>query len=360
MNNKRLVINILPPPQRNISLDIIRAVAIVCVIAGHFFSLNTEFRSVPYHGELSMFIQGMANFLFEIGVPLFIMLTGYLNFKKKNYSWKYVYGMKKVLLSYLFFSVITVVFRKLYLYEGLSWLKMSTKILDFSAIPYAWYIEMWIGLYLLTPFLNRAYDAFGNEKKQKRWILGVLTVLTALPYLTNRYGLYLLPEFWKDIYPILFFFIGRFIQEYRPQLNWVFLIVLILIICALNPALSTVFANGHTMLNPIGNCFCLPGVVVAVAVFLLLLRIRDIKYGWLRKFVTRISIVSLEIYLCCYISDQLLYPWFKDHFFINQCQYGKYFFMIVPCLVIFSYLMAEAKGLLFHLCAKISSPKYCS
>jgi len=32
------------------------------------------------------------------------------------------------------------------LQEDLTWAKWILKIFDFSAIPYAWYIEMWIGL----------------------------------------------------------------------------------------------------------------------------------------------------------------------------------------------------------------------
>lgn len=351
----------IPPPpthsSREVSLDVIRAMAIVFVIAGHFFSLNTAFRSVPFHGELSLFIQGMAQFLFGIGVPLFIMLTGYLNVKKRDYSWSYVGGMKRVLLAYLFFSVVTVVFRKLYLQEELSWLKMGLKILDFSAIPYAWYIEMWIGLYLLTPMLNRAYEAFGGEKRQKLWLLAVLLMLSSVPLLTNRYGLYLLPAYWHNTYPVLFFFMGRYIREFKPKVNRGYLVLLILAICAVNPALSAVLANGHTMMSPIGHCFCLPGVAVAVAVFLLLLMVKELRWGWLRRPVTELSVLSLDIYLCCYISDQLLYPWFKENFFVDQCQFGMWFFIIVPCLVVVSYLMAEAKILLFNVCAKLTSRK---
>ena len=301
----------------------------------------------------------MGNFLFGIGVPLFIMLTGYLNIKKRDYSWRYVTGMKKVLLAYLFFSVVTVIFRKVYLQDELSWLKLCMKILDFSAIPYAWYIEMWIGLYLITPLLNRAYDAFEEMKRQKEWMLGILLSLSSIPLLTNRYGMYLLPTYWDNTYPFLFFFIGRYIREFKPKLYWGYLVVFILTISALNPALSAVLANGHTMMSLIGHCFCLPGVAVAVAVFLLLLEVRDIKSEWLRSMVTRVSIVSLDIYLCCYISDRLLYPWFKDYFFVDQCQYGKWFFVIVPCLVALSYLIAEVKRLMFYICTKVSSLRCC-
>lgn len=153
-------------PLRIAGLDVIRVVAIFSVIAGHFFVLNTPFRDTAFdvHG---MFLQGMSYLLFiSTGVPLFIMMTGFLNAHKVECNWKYYRGGIRVIITYLFFSVVTILFRKFWLEEDLSWIKWGLKILDFSAIPYGWYIEMWIGLYLLTPFLNlRAIPT----KRQKRY-----------------------------------------------------------------------------------------------------------------------------------------------------------------------------------------------
>ena len=60
---------------RAVGLDLVRTLAILFVISGHFISLNTPFRQTIFEG-VSMFIQGSANPLFATGVPLFIMLTG--------------------------------------------------------------------------------------------------------------------------------------------------------------------------------------------------------------------------------------------------------------------------------------------
>lgn len=117
-----------------------RSLAILFVIAGHF-ALNTPFRQTVFEG-VSMFIQGSANPLFATGVPLFIMLTGYLN-ANKTVSRKYYRGCVRVLFAYLLFSIVTILFRRYYLHEEqLSWLQWGLKVLDFSAIPYGWYIEV--------------------------------------------------------------------------------------------------------------------------------------------------------------------------------------------------------------------------
>lgn len=337
---------------RVFELDLVRCLAIIFVIAGHFFSINTEFRTTLFYGEPSMVLQGMVKMLFGAGVPLFIMLTGFLNAHKNEYSWKYVLGMKKVVLAYLFFSLMTIIFRKYYMGEVASWTQWGLRVLDFSVIPYSWYIEMWIGLYLLTPLLNRCYDGLGGSGVQIRWMIGILYVITAMPIFTNRYDLYILPGYWVKCYPILFFMVGRYIKDggFEKLKNW-WLMVFILMICLINPLVSFVCAKGHTMLNIAGDPDAMLGVPMSVAVFLLIYRFKKVNlWNKVTKWiVTRISILSLDIYLCCYIADRLVYPYFLSHYFDNQSNFGWFFFIIIPCVLLMSIIIAEVKLLIFKI-----------
>ena len=188
---------------RVIGLDLIRSLAIFFVIAGHFFSLNTEFKTTEFSG-ISMFIQLIFFIIFISGVPLFILLTGYLN-RNKTVSKDYYKSCIRVLVAYLFFSIVTILFRKYYLHEDMSWIKWGLKILDFSAIPYGWYIEMWIGLFLLTPFLNMMcihsfsihlllvlypclllYGGFKPSWKRLRVIIPIVAVIAVIMHFVNN------------------------------------------------------------------------------------------------------------------------------------------------------------------------------
>ena len=195
---------------RSIGLDLIRSLAIFSVIGGHFF-MNSGFQNVEF-GEAAMFVQGCAKFFFGIGVPLFLMLTGYLQGKKEANT-RYYKGALRVLGSYAVFCLVTILFRIYYLGEQGSALQWGHKVLDFSAIPYGWYIEMWIGLFLLVPFLNILWRHIPTQRL-KLVLLGTLYVMTALPDMTNRYGMHLTPGFWADCYPLFFFFAGAYIREY--------------------------------------------------------------------------------------------------------------------------------------------------
>lgn len=167
---------------------------------------------------MEMFALGMGQTLFTTNVCLFMMLTGYLNINKKPCK-SYYKGGIRVLVSYLLFSVLTIAFRKYYLGEGLSWGQWLMKITDFSAIPYGWYIEMWIGLFLLTPFLNILWRGV-DGKRNRLLLIATLFVMTALPDFTNRYGMYLSPGYWRTAaYPLLYFFLGCYVREYQPMVN---------------------------------------------------------------------------------------------------------------------------------------------
>ena len=252
---------------RIIGLDLVRSCAILFVIAGHFFVLNTPFKNTDF-GGFSMFLQAMFIPLFMTGVPLFLLLTGYLN-ANKTVSKRYYKGCIRVLASYFLFSLLTILFRKYYLQEDLTWAKWILKIFDFSAIPYAWYIEMWIGLFLLTPFLNMLYKAIPT-RWQKQVLILTLYVMTALPDLLNRYGLHWVPGFWASCYPLTFFFAGSYIHEYKPRFESWKLWIVILLLCLINPVFNSLFVHNHTLIQIAGGPWGVFGTVIAMAFFLLI------------------------------------------------------------------------------------------
>lgn len=328
-----------PTSPRICGLDLIRVVAIFFVIAGHFFTLHTSLMSVPFN-DLCLFAQATLKDIFCVGVPLFIMLTGYLN-SNKTPTRKYYRGMLRVLIAYLLFSIITILFRKYYIGEEHTLLQWGMKILDYSAIPYAWYIEMWIGLAMLAPFLNYMYKGIPT-RNQKLLLLGSLFAMTSLPDLFNRYGLYLVPAYFsKAAYPLLFYFAGTFIREYQPRIRhwqgWALVMSMSMVAPLFNIA---VFRGNSDLVQIAGG----PGGVfhswIALAIFLMLYK-KDISNHPLKCRITRCSLVSLEMYLCCWMFDMLYYPWFKDRFFETQTQFFPWFFVIVPLVFLSSYIVAS-------------------
>lgn len=333
--------------QRVLGLDMIRVFAIFSVIAVHFFSLNTWYDTSPMD-SISMVIQGMLKSIFGVAVPLFMMLTGFLNINKAPTK-KYYKGMARVLVAYLLFCLMTILFRIIYMGEVLGIVHWLLKVFDFSAIPYAWYIEMWIGLALLAPFLNYLWYAIPNIS-EKLVLIALLFVMTALPDFMNRHVNIFPDYFAQACYPLMFYFIGAFIREYQPLINTLAGCILIILISLINP-LSTLLLHGCNSI-PVQVAGGAGGIFrswIAVAIFLMFYR-RDISVKPIKRWITHCSMVSLEMYLCCWMFDQLYYPWFKERFYDSQTQFLPWFLVLVPLVFLSSYLVAAIYN---YLAAKV-------
>ena len=153
------------------------------------------------------------------------------------------------------------------------------------------------------------------------------------------------------IYPLTFFFIGSYIREYEPRLTgknvWM-AIAAIILVCAINPIFNMLFVKNHAMIQIVGGSSGVFGTIVAVLMFLLLYKV-DIKNYATTAVLKRISLLSLDMYLCCWIFDKLYYPYFLDRYFVSQSQFGKYFFVIVPLVFLSSLVVAQLKEWLFAL-----------
>ena len=135
--------------KRIFGLDLVRSIAVIMVLSVHFF-LNNGFYDLKINGffaYLSIFLR----WLFYIGVPLFIIITGYLKNNKKLNK-EYYKGIRKVVISYFFISLICIIFKKYFLHDSTRLLRLFLGIFNFTTLEYSWYIEMYIGLFLLIPF----------------------------------------------------------------------------------------------------------------------------------------------------------------------------------------------------------------
>ena len=158
-------------------------------------------------------------------------------------------------------------------------------------------------------------------------------------------------SFLQFAYPLTYYFIGSYIREFEPvferSLHKWLAVGIVIAICAISPLFSTFFAVDRGMIQIAGGPFGVFGFVVAMLMFLLLYKI-DIRNICLKGSFARVSLLSLDMYLCCWIFDQLYYSYFKNHFFVNQSQFGIWFFVIVPLVFIFSFVAAWIKEQLFR------------
>ena len=298
-------------------LDFVRSAAIIFVIVLHSISL-----SGILDGEKNV-VWGTALYIRQLcmsSVPLFLILSGYLQ-KNKKLTLSYYCGIIPLYLSYFVISALCMAVYAINGYVNgnmdMTLVTAIYKILDFSANGYAWYFEMYIGLFLLIPFLNLIYSSIGT-KLGKIILIATLAFLTLVPDTLSGFSPYygggssvtlaILPDFFKAVYPITYYFIGSFIAEYRPRLSVAKragALILAPMIPTLLIALYTHLRGGYAwyMLNGFQT---LTVAFTAICVFTALYDI-DTKCDFVNKCFACISKNTFEIYLLSYIWDNVFY-----------------------------------------------------
>lgn len=330
---------------RSYQADLIRLVACLAVIMSHFFIL-TDFHSTAFDG-FAMWSQGVgASFL--VGSDLYMILTGFLccyrSFSSNGYQ-----GWRKVVFSYLIMSLLMIFIHWYSLPTSVTIIKGLKGILSFTTIPYAWYIEMWIGLFLLSPLLNILFHACGERRKKKLMIL-ILFLICCPAEFTNRYGLYILPEYWCDFYPVCLYMIGCYIRKYGNNLTYFHILLLtigILLILILCPTLNLVLSTDtyKHFLGDRGGIFYLP---LSVMVFMFLLNIPFNISIKVKNILAYLSRYSFDIFLASAMVDSIIYPWLKS-FSLTQEELGWLLPVIVIVIYILSLVLALTKDMIIKI-----------
>ena len=332
--------------ERNINLDIIRCIAVLTVVCVHFF-LNNGFYNVTVLGK-KMYVATIMRTAFMVCVPLFLLLTGYL-MNKKTLSRKYYSGIKKTLAVYLMTSFFILAYKIFIKNENMSPAECIINITSFR--QYAWYISMYIGLFLLIPFLNLMYNNL-KDKKQKLVLIVTLLFMTVLPSASNIFGVLIVPEWWVGIYPLTYYFLGAFIREYKNKLKlslWLNFILIIVGFVFFGTYTYFLTYNKKFVLGAWCEWYSLANITNSVLVFLFLLRIKTDKIpDFVKKIIIKISEISLGIYLASWIFDDCFYPKLNEAI-PEMTDRRPYFFVMVPLVFICSSVLSYIVNLMYKI-----------
>ena len=299
-------------------IDIVRTAAILFVLVLHAVTLSGILDGTrDWQWGIALYVRQLT----VSAVPLFLMLSGYLQ-HKKTFSLSYYKGIIPLYFSYFTISALGMA---LYAIVGackgnmdLTFVTAVYKILNFTANGYAWYFEMYLGLFLLIPFLNMIYRSV-QTKRGKQICIASLVFLTLLPDTIAGFSPYydgsgsavaldIFPDFFEAMYPITFYYIGSYIAEYRPKLStWQKRACL-----PLAPMVPTVLIMLYTHFRGGYAWYLLNGfqtvtvAFTAIAVFLALYDLEVESVAW-QKVFAQIALCSFEMYLLSYLWDDWFY-----------------------------------------------------
>ena len=317
--------------KRNVNIDVIKVLSLFLVISVHFF-LYTEYYTVAFNSLSFPFIT-IRNICMAC-VPLFIIVTGYLN-RNKVWSKKYYLNIGRVYLLYsLAMFILTLVDSK-YLVNTTLFKTALINILNYKY--YGWYITMYVGLMLLAPIINLAFKNM-DESTRKYAIINIILAIsipvTLVDLFSNvRYSIlaHILPNWWYYTWPLIYYMIGvafsynkYILKDFFSNSKILFWITLIV---------STVFyslLNIHWESTLHVNIFI---VIITTCIFSWLLNLDINVNSKLRTGIIFVSNNTLLAYLLSYIVDNITYP------FVNQITNMNIRLSLFPVVVVLNFIL---------------------
>ncbi len=315
--------------QRQSGPDLIRSIACFFVVGAHFY-LNMGYYDEPMEGW-KMFTMTACRWLFVTAVPLFFMLTGY--FKKKKIADRSHYkALIPLVISYVVISVA-----KMILYNRLYGKIYGVREIFQNLANYqiAWYMGLYLCVFLLIPFLNKAWYAL-SQKEQNILLVTLGFLCTVYPAFK-----YVGPSYFIGVYPVLFYFLGIAVSERKWKVNRVLLLAVLGFTIALEATVSMkLTSTGVFDWNLIQTADGTYGTffisVCTICIFLMLYDV-DVKGKIIRTLLSSISSVSFEIYLFAGAYDAIIYGYAK-RYLTGPIEAFWWFFVTVPASFICAYI----------------------
>lgn len=215
----------------------------------------------------------------QVGVSLFVMITGYFLSKKKEISVKYTFSKAKDLwLEMFFYSIVLFVLSLQVTHE------FTIKGLIDSLLPFVtnewWFMTAYLMLLLLLPFLSRAiFDL--TTKKLSYLLFLCLFFFSILPMLGNPVGAN------GNCLGLLAcgYLAGCLLARWRPNWKYAFL-----------GSIVTLFAQ-YIILGKIGILYSSYGILPFCLSFFIFILIIDLLPNFHSHFINLISGTVLATYL---------------------------------------------------------------
>lgn len=351
-------------------IDIVKILAVFLVVCMHFFLYNgfydAQIMSKEAYGPIAF------RWLTYTCFPLLMIYTGYI-MKNKTFSAKFYKGLIKIIVIYIFISILCIKFKEHHFDEKFDAWKILKGYFEFNNAQYGWYINYYIAIFLIIPFLNLAFNGC-KDNKQKLFLTAAVFTITILARslfmgFTEGDQIRVFPDYLSGAWPVAYYFTGAFIHD-RPPKRTVrnkLVILGVLVLAAwfitwssYNQSVTNEANDRHFISWHFSDYGTYPVFVMAVCIFLLLFDIttknKRVKWG-----LQQVSGVTLALYLMSYIFDNMFYggwqidPDSSRHQGFNEKYYElgaklEHWYEVIPKVFICSLISAIVIHKLYDLC----------
>ena len=195
---------------RKSNIELLRIVSMLLIISFHYcFHSNYVFESLNFNA----FIVKAFYFFGELGVNLFILITGYFC-SKSEFSVKKLIKLLIEVNFYYFFSILLTFFIDFDF--NLKFDTFRDCILIFFNTSKYWFVTVYVLAYILSPYINIITNNISKEK-YKKFILILLVLWCVIPTFLGIFynSTETILNYNRFIWFIIMYLIGGYIRNYQ-------------------------------------------------------------------------------------------------------------------------------------------------
>lgn len=364
---------VVPAPpvkqERDAGIDLVKVCAMFFVLSLHF-CLHGGFYDFAMKETPVAVISGFRMLSYEC-VPLFLLISGFLMNKAKPTARHYI-KITPIVINSLLVAGVTIAFKILVLKEHFPFYVWAESVYHLQQPSYGWYVNMFIPLYLMMPFINAAYQGM-QTPKAKFGTLAILIFIANLAITVNRFKVIQHPEemvpigfspnYFGNMWPFAYYWTGMMIAEYRPRVKKPLLLLALVLLLTGAVMLDrfTTESGWNQGINFTNEDF--PNILIASIFFLLLYDVK-IRNQIVCKILKAVASLSMTVYLLSFIGDCI----YVRKFIIGEntpAIFIQRYFKIIPLHFLLTvlasfpiyYLGKFISGLIMKPLFRLTSPK---
>lgn len=199
---------------RNSSFELMRILSMIFIVIGHTLSWGGVTDSANDFLKLIIYIIYIIYALIVVHVNSFVLLTGYYQVQSR-FKIKKVINILILMLFYRIFCLIIAINLNWIQYVGIK--DLILKIVPLSNFSY-WYLNVYVVLYLISPYLN----IFVNNTSKKKYgifliilfiFCSIITRTTMQEFIANEDG-------YSLIHFIFMYLVGGYLRKYDGTINF--------------------------------------------------------------------------------------------------------------------------------------------
>lgn len=168
--------------QRNYSIDILRIVAMLLIVAGHYIywgiNNNPSMGANAYAPSslIDWSLLEIMRLVSTVAVDLYVFITGYFLIQRTDFRWK---GFIQVWTQTLFYSTFIYVVLVCANMRAMDIKELAKCFFPMTFAPY-WFVQKYLGLVLIAPFLSKLAGAL-NKTEYQIMLLIMLVLFISIP-----------------------------------------------------------------------------------------------------------------------------------------------------------------------------------